>query len=70
MVAVETNKGTAALSVCTSASRAAYSCSQINSGDVGMTGRAPLGEAEWGQDRSMEAHWKGLAWEETLENNE
>lgn len=38
MVAVETNKGRAA-ALCMTASRAAYSCSQINSGDVGMAVR-------------------------------
>lgn len=38
--------------------------------DVGTTGRKPLGEADWGQDRSMEAHWEGLVWEESLQNSE
>lgn len=36
LVGVETNKGTAA-DFCVSASQAESSCSQINSGDVGVT---------------------------------
>lgn len=63
MAVVKTNQGIAA-GLCMSASRAAVSCSQMNSGNLGMAVRAhTLGEAEWGQDCSTEAHWKGLAWE-------
>lgn len=68
MVAGETNKGTA-VALCL------YECFPSSIlmlpnkfwGCGNGSERAPLGEAEWVKDCGMEAHWKGLAWEENLE---